>query len=49
MKELEFGLIMTIVGMGGTFLTLGLLIASMHLIKKIFPYKPEAQPVGEKK
>ncbi|MBI5361037.1 MAG: OadG family protein [Planctomycetes bacterium] len=49
MKELEFGLIMTVVGMGGTFLTLGLLIAAMHLMKKIFPYKSETQPVGEKK
>lgn len=32
-----FGLVMMIVGVGGTFLTLTILIWSIEILKKIFP------------
>ena len=37
MDKWQFGLTMMVVGIGGTFLTLGILIASINLLKKIFP------------
>jgi hypothetical protein len=40
MDKLAFGLTMMIVGIGGTFLTLGILIWSIELLKKLFPLEP---------
>lgn len=40
MDKLAFGLTMMIVGIGGTFLTLTLLIWSIELLKKLFPLEP---------
>ncbi|MEW6139825.1 MAG: OadG family protein [Thermodesulfobacteriota bacterium] len=37
MDTWSFGLTITIVGAGGTFVTLGVLIGIMSLLKKIFP------------
>lgn len=37
MSDLEFGITLTIVGMGGTLLTLWLLSVATVLLKKIFP------------
>ncbi len=37
MSDLAFGLTMTVVGMGGTILTLWLLSVAMVVLKKIFP------------
>lgn len=37
MDKWAFGLTMMIVGVGGTFLTLGILILTINLLKKIFP------------
>ncbi len=37
MKDLEFGLIMTLTGMGVTLLTLFLLTLVIHLMNRIFP------------
>ena len=37
MDKWSFGLTMMIVGIGGTFLTLGVLTVVMHLLKKAFP------------
>src|SRR5690606_5691123 len=37
MSKLAFGLTMMIVGIGGTFLTLAILIWSIEFLKKLFP------------
>jgi Na+-transporting methylmalonyl-CoA/oxaloacetate decarboxylase gamma subunit len=37
MDNLTFGLTMTLIGMGGTFLTLALIILMTNLIKRVFP------------
>ena len=41
MNDLEFGLTLVIVGMGGTLAALGLLAILMIVLKKIFPLKKE--------
>ncbi|MFL9827534.1 OadG-related small transporter subunit [Rhodoplanes sp. SY1] len=41
MDKLTFGLTMMVVGIGGTFLTLSILIWSIQLLKKIFPLSSE--------
>ena len=42
MDKWTFGLTLTIVGVGGTFLTLWILSMVMTLLKKIFPLAAEA-------
>jgi Na+-transporting methylmalonyl-CoA/oxaloacetate decarboxylase gamma subunit len=37
MDKWAFGLTMMVVGVGGTFLTLGILILTINLLKKVFP------------
>jgi hypothetical protein len=37
MDKWAFGLTMMVVGIGGTFLTLGVLILTINLLKKLFP------------
>ncbi|AFM26854.1 OadG family protein [Desulfomonile tiedjei] len=37
MSDWSFGISLTIVGVSGTFLTLGILIVVIELTKKIFP------------
>jgi Na+-transporting methylmalonyl-CoA/oxaloacetate decarboxylase gamma subunit len=37
MDKWTFGFTMMIVGIGGTFLTLGILILIINLLKKVFP------------
>jgi hypothetical protein len=37
MDKWTFGLTMMIVGVGGTFLTLGILILTISLLKRMFP------------
>jgi hypothetical protein len=44
MDKWTFGLTMMVVGTGGTFLTIGLLILLIELFKKIFPVVPAAAP-----
>lgn len=41
MDKWSFGLTMTIVGVGGTFLTLWILSLATDLLKRIFPLSPE--------
>jgi len=41
MDKWAFGLTMTVVGVGGTFLTLWVLSLVMDLLKKAFPPKEE--------
>lgn len=44
MSKLAFGLTMMIVGIGGTFLTLAILIWSIEFLKKLFPLEPAEVP-----
>ncbi len=41
MDKWSFGFTMMIVGVGGTFLTLAMLIFAIQLLKKIFPLSAE--------
>lgn len=41
MDKLAFGVTMMVVGIGGTFLTLAILIWSIQLLKKLFPLTAE--------
>ncbi len=41
MDNMSFGLTMTVVGLGGTFITLGVLIFFIEGLKKALPYNPE--------
>jgi len=49
LKDLGFGLTMTVMGMGITFLTLCLLILIIRLLSKLFPYKKEEETSKESK
>ncbi|MGC2777333.1 MAG: OadG family protein [Bradyrhizobium sp.] len=41
MDKLAFGITMMVVGVGGTFLTLAILIWTIQLLKKLFPLTAE--------
>ena len=41
MDNLSFGLTMTVVGVGGTFLTLWVLSLLVDLLKKVFPLQAQ--------
>ncbi|MCX5874082.1 MAG: OadG-related small transporter subunit [Deltaproteobacteria bacterium] len=43
MDNWSFGFTMTVVGVAGTFLTIGALILGMAILKRIFPLKQEHQ------
>jgi sodium pump decarboxylase gamma subunit len=43
MKDIGFGITMTVMGMGVTFLTLLLLIVIIRLLLKFLPYKKEEE------
>ena len=49
MKDLGFGLTMTVMGMGVTLLTLCLLILIIRLLSKLFPYRKEEETGKESK
>jgi len=47
MDNLSFGVTMTVVGMGGTFLAIAVIILGMNLLKIIFPLpKPPESSEG---
>ncbi len=41
MDKLAFGVTMMVIGIGGTFFTLAILIWSIQLLKKLFPLTAE--------
>jgi Na+-transporting methylmalonyl-CoA/oxaloacetate decarboxylase gamma subunit len=41
MDKWSFGLTLMIVGVGGTFVTLAILIAAIEALKKLFPLRAE--------
>ncbi|MBI4284240.1 MAG: OadG family protein [Chloroflexi bacterium] len=43
MSDLDFGLTMTLLGMGGTLLTLYLLVLVIRLLNRFFPFKKEKE------
>ncbi|MBI2329200.1 MAG: OadG family protein [Chloroflexi bacterium] len=43
MKDLTFGLTMTLLGMGGTLLILYILTLVIHLLNRLFPFKEEKE------
>ena len=47
MDKWSFGFTMMIVGVGGTFLTLAILIFAIQILKKVFPLSAESD--GETK
>jgi hypothetical protein len=48
MDKWTFGLTVTIVGAGGTFLTLWVLSLIIEILKKIFPLASKAEAAGKK-
>jgi hypothetical protein len=44
MDNLSFGTTMTVVGVGGTFLTLWILSLVVDLLKKIYPLRAQDEP-----
>ena len=44
MGNWAFGITLTIVGMGGTFVTLWLLSVIMNILKKMYPFKTLKHP-----
>jgi len=47
MRDIEFGLIMTLAGMGVTFITLYILMLVIRLLDRFFPYKEEKKEEGK--
>jgi Na+-transporting methylmalonyl-CoA/oxaloacetate decarboxylase gamma subunit len=41
MDNVTYGLTMTILGMGGTLVSLWIISLAMNLLKRVFPYQPE--------
>ncbi len=48
MNDLDFGITMTIVGVGGTFLTLWILSLVMTFLAKLFPVSTEEDKTQKK-
>lgn len=47
MDNTSFGVTMTVVGVGGTFLTIGIIILGVNVLKKVFPLpKPPESSQG---
>ena len=42
-ESLSVGIVLAVLGMGGTVLTLGLLAGLTVLLKRAFPYEPERE------
>ena len=45
MDNLSFGLTMTVVGVGGTFITMVILILVTNIFKRVFPVSSESKSV----
>ena len=48
MDKWAFGITMMVVGVGGTFLTLAILIFSIEIMKKLFPLSAEGGDKGKR-
>ena len=44
MDKLMYGLVVTVVGMGGTLLSLCVITSAIHLLKRMFPYRESDEP-----
>jgi hypothetical protein len=47
MDNVTYGLTMTILGMGGTIVSLWIISLAMNLLKRLFPYVPEKKEKTE--
>lgn len=47
MDKLTYGLVITLVGMGGTLLGLYVIVLFVQLVKKLFPYRDEEKGKGK--
>jgi hypothetical protein len=47
MDKLTYGLVITLVGMGGTLLGLYFIVLFVQLMKKLFPYHDEEEGKGK--
>jgi Na+-transporting methylmalonyl-CoA/oxaloacetate decarboxylase gamma subunit len=47
MDKFAYGLIITIVGMGGTLFSLMVLIWAIQIMKRFFPYREEEEQKGK--
>ncbi len=43
MDNISFGVTMTVIGMGGTFLTIAIIILGMNMLKIIFPLSKSSE------
>lgn len=43
MDNLSFGITMTVVGIGGTFITMAILILVTNIFKRVFPVSTESK------
>ncbi len=43
MDKLTYGLVLTLVGMGGTLLGLYIIVVAIQLLKRAFPYRKEEE------
>lgn len=46
MDNISFGVTMTFVGMGGTFLTIGIIILGTNVLKRVFPLPKPSETSG---
>ncbi|MHC1745471.1 MAG: OadG-related small transporter subunit [Syntrophobacteraceae bacterium] len=46
-KKFTYGLVITVVGMGGTLLSLWFITFVVGLLKKVFPYREEQEKNGK--
>lgn len=49
MSDFTYGFMLLFVGMGGTLLTLGLIILAIQLLKRAFPYSEAEETSGKEK
>ena len=47
MSNFNYGLVISLIGMGGTLLSLWFITVVVTLLKKLFPYRAEAEKNGK--
>lgn len=47
MDNVTYGITMTVLGMGGTIVSLWIFSLAMNILKRLFPYGPEKKEEGK--
>lgn len=47
MDNITYGFTMTVLGMGGTIVSLWIISLAMNILKRLFPYQAEKKEKGE--